>query len=43
VHPALKLTKPFYSRFIGAIGERDFELRAGPLERSLDLLAVCRP
>ena len=43
VHPALRMTKPFYSRFVPAIGERDFELRAGSLERALDLLAVCRP
>jgi SAM-dependent methyltransferase len=43
VHPMLGITKPFYSRFVPAIGEEDFELRPGPLERSLDLLAVCRP
>jgi SAM-dependent methyltransferase len=43
VHPALRLTSTFYSRFVPAITERDFELRAGPLERALDLLAVCRP
>jgi SAM-dependent methyltransferase len=43
VHPALRLTDTFYSRFVPAITERDFELRAGPLDRSLDLLAVCRP
>jgi SAM-dependent methyltransferase len=42
-HAALRITKPFYSRFVPAIGERDFELRAGRLERSLDLMAVCRP
>jgi SAM-dependent methyltransferase len=42
-HAALHITKPFYSRFIPAISERDFELRRGPLERSLDLLAVCHP
>jgi SAM-dependent methyltransferase len=42
-HPALRLTKPFYSRFVPAISERDFALRLGSLERSLDLLAVCRP
>ncbi len=42
-HPALRITKPFYSRFVPAISERDFELRQNqPLERSLDLLAVCR-
>jgi hypothetical protein len=43
VHPALRLTKPFYGWFVPAISERDFELRPGPLARSLDLLAVCRP
>lgn len=42
VHPALRLTKPFYRWFVPAIDERDFVLRAVPLERSLDLLAVCR-
>jgi SAM-dependent methyltransferase len=42
-HAALRVTKPFYSRFVPAISERDFELRCGPLERALDLLAVCRP
>ena len=43
VHPALHLTKPFYGRFVPSIDERDFALRAGPLERALDLLAICRP
>jgi SAM-dependent methyltransferase len=43
LHPALGLTRPFYDRFVPAIGERDFALRAGGLERSLDLLAICRP
>jgi SAM-dependent methyltransferase len=43
VHPLLGITKHFYSRFVPAIGEHDFELRPGPLEASLDLLAVCRP
>ena len=42
-HAGLRITKPFYSRFVPAISERDFELRHGSLERSLDLLAVCRP
>jgi SAM-dependent methyltransferase len=42
VHPALRLTKRFYGRFVPAIDERDFVLREGSLERSLDLLAVCR-
>ena len=43
VHSALRLTRPFYDRFVPAIDERDFTVRAGRLERSLDLLAVCRP
>jgi SAM-dependent methyltransferase len=42
VHPALHLTKRFYGWFVPAIGERDFVLRTAPLERALDLLAVCR-
>jgi SAM-dependent methyltransferase len=42
VHPALRLTRRFYDRFVPAISERDFELRPEPLERALDLLAVCR-
>jgi SAM-dependent methyltransferase len=42
VHPALRLTKPFYDRFIPAIASADFELRAeGDLGRALDFLAVC--
>ena len=43
VHPALGLTSRFYERFVPAIDERDFALRDGPLDRALDLLAVCRP
>ena len=42
IHPALRLTKRFYGWFVPAIDERDFVLRAGPLDRALDLLAVCR-
>jgi SAM-dependent methyltransferase len=42
VHAALRLTKPFYDRFTPAISARDFALRRGGLERSLDLLAVLR-
>jgi SAM-dependent methyltransferase len=42
VHPALRLTRPFYDRFVPAIDERDFALRPGDLDRSLDLLGVCR-
>ncbi len=42
-HAALRITKPFYDRFTPAISTRDFALRRGGLERSLDLLAVLRP
>jgi SAM-dependent methyltransferase len=45
VHPRLRLTGPFYDRFIPAISVRDFELRSGAqanLDRALDLVAVCR-
>jgi len=42
IHPALRITKPFYDRFIPAISSRDFRLREAPLERALDFLAVCR-
>ena len=42
VHPALRITKPFYDRFIPAISAGDFRLRAGNLDRALDFLAVCR-
>jgi SAM-dependent methyltransferase len=41
VHPVLHLTKPFYDRFIPAISARDFRLRPGDLDRSLDFVAVC--
>ena len=43
VHARLRLTKPFYDRFIPAISARDFALQAGGLEGALDLLAVVRP
>jgi SAM-dependent methyltransferase len=42
VHAALRLTKPFYDRFIPAIGSSDFSLRADGLDRALDFLAICR-
>jgi SAM-dependent methyltransferase len=42
VHPALRLTQPFYDRFVPAIATSDFRLRADrDLDRSLDLVAVC--
>jgi SAM-dependent methyltransferase len=43
VHRALRLTERFYGWFVPAIGERDFALRPGNLERALDFVAVCRP
>jgi SAM-dependent methyltransferase len=42
VHRALRITKPFYDRFIPAIDSRDFRLRAGELDRALDFVAICR-
>ena len=43
VHPALRLTRPFYDRFVPAISASDFELRDDrDLDASLDLVAVCR-
>jgi SAM-dependent methyltransferase len=42
VHSALRITKPFYDRFVPAIGARDFTLKEGNLEQALDFLAVCR-
>jgi SAM-dependent methyltransferase len=42
VHPAFRLTRPFYDRFIPAITARDFQLRGGGLDRALDFLAICR-
>jgi SAM-dependent methyltransferase len=41
VHPALRVTKPFYDRFIPAIRATDFSLRAGDLDRALDFVASC--
>jgi SAM-dependent methyltransferase len=42
VHRALRLTGPFYDRFVPAISARDFALREGGLDRALDFLAICR-
>jgi SAM-dependent methyltransferase len=45
VHKALRLTKPFYDRFVPAIAASDFELRPEAdcdLDRALDFIAVCR-
>lgn len=41
LHPRLGITAPFYARFTAAIAASDFALRAGPLERALDFLAIC--
>jgi SAM-dependent methyltransferase len=44
VHPALRITKPFYDRFVPAISASDFVLRRedeADLDRALDLVAVC--
>jgi len=45
VHPALRITGPFYDRFVPAIASSDFALRhcdECDLDRALDFLAVCR-
>jgi SAM-dependent methyltransferase len=42
VHRALGVTDSFYGWFTPSITARDFVLRAGPLERALDLVAVLR-
>jgi SAM-dependent methyltransferase len=41
VHPALRITAPFYSRFVPAISASDFRLRSAGLEKALDFLAIC--
>jgi hypothetical protein len=41
IHPALRITKPFYDRFIPAISASDFRLRSEDLDRALDFLAIC--
>ncbi|MGH2984970.1 MAG: class I SAM-dependent methyltransferase [Solirubrobacterales bacterium] len=41
VHRALRLTGPFYDRFIPAISSRDFRLSPDNLDRALDFVAVC--
>jgi SAM-dependent methyltransferase len=42
LHAALRITKPFYDRFVPAIRARDFRLRPDDLERALDFVAICR-
>jgi SAM-dependent methyltransferase len=41
VHPAIRITKPFYDRFTPAISTSDFTLRSDHLDEALDFLAVC--
>jgi SAM-dependent methyltransferase len=44
LHSALRLTKPFYERFVPAIASSDFALKRedeAPLDRALDFVAVC--
>jgi SAM-dependent methyltransferase len=44
IHPALRLTRPFYARFVPAISASDFTLKAAeetPLDGALDFLALC--
>ena len=41
VHETLRITKPFYERFVPAIAASDFQLRDADLERALDFIAVC--
>jgi hypothetical protein len=44
IHPALRITKPFYDRFVPAISASDFSLRGAEeatLDRALDFVAVC--
>jgi hypothetical protein len=43
VHARLRLTKPFYDRFVPAISVTDFTLRRSRRERALDFVAVLRP
>jgi 2-polyprenyl-3-methyl-5-hydroxy-6-metoxy-1,4-benzoquinol methylase len=42
VHAALRISAPFYDRFVPAISTRDFALRRDrDLDRALDFIAVC--
>jgi len=44
LHPLLRMTKPFYDRFVPAIAASDFAIRPEPdcdLDRALDFVAVC--
>jgi SAM-dependent methyltransferase len=41
VHPALRITKPFYDRFVPKISASDFTLRQSDLDQALDFVAIC--
>jgi SAM-dependent methyltransferase len=41
VHPALRITKPFYDRFTPAISASDFTLRSTGPDGALDFVAIC--
>jgi SAM-dependent methyltransferase len=42
IHRTLRLTKPFYDRFVPAISASDFKLTADTdLDKALDFLAIC--
>ncbi|MGH2922941.1 MAG: class I SAM-dependent methyltransferase [Solirubrobacterales bacterium] len=41
LHPALRITKPFYDRFLPAISAKDFRLGTDDLDRALDFVAIC--
>jgi SAM-dependent methyltransferase len=41
VHRALRITKPFYDRYVPSISSKDFALRKERLDRAQDFLAVC--
>ena len=41
IHPTLRLTKPFYDRFVPAIASSDFALSSENLDGALDFMAIC--
>ncbi len=41
IHPPLRLTKPFYDRFVPAISSSDFALSSENLDAALDFIAIC--
>ena len=41
IHPPLRLTKPFYNRFVPAISSSDFALSDQDLDKALDFIAIC--